>query len=66
MAEEESETWSEIAKAWDDITGEELDENDVMMAREEEMKEAREHAVYHKVPIKECLERTGKSPIKTK
>ena len=54
MAEEESETWSEIAKAWDDITGEELDENDVMMARGEEMKEGRKHAVYHKVPIKEC------------
>ena len=41
MADEESGTWDEIAKAWDDITGEEPDENDVMMAREEEMKEVR-------------------------
>ena len=28
MAEEESETWNEVTKAWDDITGEELDGND--------------------------------------
>ena len=40
--------------AWDDVTGEELDSNGVMMARDEEIKEVHKHQVYHKRPIKEC------------
>ena len=35
MAEEESEVWDQIDKAWDDVTGEELDSNGVMLARNE-------------------------------
>ena len=38
MAEEESEVWDQIDKAWDDVTGEELDSNGVMLARNEELK----------------------------
>ena len=65
MAEEESETWDQMEKAWDDVTGEELDSNGGMIARKEEIKEVQKHEVYHKVPIKECWDKTGKAPIKT-
>ena len=54
MAEEESDVWNQIEEAWDDVTGEELDANGVMMARNDEMKEVRKQEVYHKVPNKEC------------
>ena len=66
MAEEESEVWNEIDKSWADITGEELDSSGVMMARNEEIKAVHEHEVYHKRPIKECWDKTGKAPIKTR
>ena len=66
MAEEESEVWNEIDKAWDDITGEELDSSSVMMAGNEEIKEVHKHEVYHERPIKECWDKTGKAPIKTR
>ena len=48
-----------MEKAWDDVTGEELDSNGVMIARREEIKEAQKHEVYHKVQIKECWGKTG-------
>ena len=35
----------------------------MVAARIEEMEEFRKHGVYIKVPIKECMERTGKKPI---
>ena len=66
MAEEESDVWNQIDKAWDDVTGEELDSNGVMIARKEEIKEVHKHEVYHKVPTKECWDKTGKAPIKTR
>ena len=37
----------------------------VRHTRHEEMEEVK-HRVYHKVPIKECWERTGKNPIGTR
>ena len=41
-----------MEKAWDDVTGEELVSNGVMIVRKEEIKEVQKHDVYHKVPIK--------------
>jgi hypothetical protein len=61
MAEEEEE-----AQAWDDVTGEELDGNMVKEARQEEIREVKKHTVYTKVPIKDCWDKTGKGPIKTR
>jgi hypothetical protein len=37
-----------------------------MQAREEEMKEFRKLEVYVKVPVKECMERTGRKAIGVK
>ena len=46
-------------RVWDDITGKELDWSGVVAARAEEMVEFRKHGVYEKVPISECIEKTG-------
>ena len=51
-------------RVWDDITGKEMDWDMVVAARAEEMEEFRKHGVYKKVPIKECMDRTGKKPLK--
>ena len=40
---------------WDDISGKLLNKEGVIRARQDEMKEFREHQVYVKVPIKECM-----------
>ena len=48
---------------YDDVTGEALDWEGVIKAREEEIEEFRKHGVYHKVPITKCYEATGKAPI---
>ena len=37
----------------------------MMIARSGEIKEVHKHKVYHKVPTKECWDRTGKAPIRT-
>ena len=60
---EESKVEAEEGEFWDSVTGVPLIPQLVIQAREEEMKEFRKHEVYVKVPIKECLERTGKKPI---
>ena len=39
MAEDESGVWDQMDKAWDDVTGEELDANGVTTARDDEIKE---------------------------
>ena len=49
--------------AVDDNTGVFLDPNAVRKARAEEIEYVREMNLYTKVPIKECLEKTGKQPI---
>jgi len=59
MAEEE-------ARAFDDVTGEELDSREVRKARDMEVGEIRKHKVYIKTPIKTCWDKTGKAPIKTR
>ena len=51
---------------WDDLSGQELDQEGVKRARQEEMKEFAKHEVYQKVPIKECWDSTGKGPIGTR
>jgi hypothetical protein len=48
---------------YDDVTGETLDWEGVIKAREEEIEEFCKHGVYHKVPITKCYEATGKAPI---
>ena len=51
---------------WDDISGEQLNSDMVDIARKEEMVEVKKHAVYDKVDLTECYEKTGKPPIKTR
>ena len=53
----------QVQQAWDDVTGKELRAERVREAREEEMEEVRKHRVYIKVPISECLKKTGKMPV---
>ena len=50
-------------KAQDDLTGEELDPEEVKKARKEEITYFRNMNVYKKVPLEECLRETGKKPI---
>ena len=44
---------------WDDVSGEPLDPEGVLQARKEELVHVHKHEVYRKVPISQCLERTG-------
>ena len=53
-------------KYWDDISGKELNPELVKKARREEMEEVYKHEIYVKVPISQCLERTGKNPVKVR
>ena len=53
----------EAEEAWDDVPGKALDPKQVRKARQEEIDYIHEMGLYVKVPIKECYERTGKSPI---
>ena len=48
------------------MSGEPLNPEGVWAARKEELAEVHEHHVYKKVPISQCLERTGKPPIGTR
>lgn len=64
MAEDETEDdWNE---ADDDVTGEQLDAEGVKQARRDEIEEIKKHRVYTKVPVKDCWDKTGKAPIKTR
>ncbi len=58
-----AEAWLRPTRIWDDISGKVLDCDLVAAARIEEREEFRKHRVYVKVPIEECLERTGKKSI---
>ena len=51
---------------WDDMSGKKLKAEKVRQAREEEMIEVRKHNVYKKVPIKQCIQETGRGPIGTR
>ena len=48
---------------WDDMSGEELNPQFVRTARQDEMKEFRDHHVYVKVSLEECFQNTGTKPI---
>ncbi len=63
MSEEES---IQCKTAFDDSTGEELDEKEVRKARQEEVSEIKKHTVYVKVPIEESWNTTNKAPIATR
>ena len=54
----------EKKKYWDDITGQELDPENVRIARALEVEFFHDMHVYDKVPISECIRVTGKRPIK--
>ena len=62
--EKEDETW--CAEAWDDVSGKELDPAKVLMARREEMEYYKKMDVYEKVPLEECYQMTGKTPLKAR
>jgi hypothetical protein len=51
---------------YDDMSGKALNEDQVKIARAEEMEEVKQHKVYVKVPIEQCLQETGKMPIGTR
>ena len=45
--------------AWDDVSGAALDPQKVKQARREEIEYVHKMSLYEKVPIKECVARTG-------
>ena len=53
-------------KCWDDIPGKELKPDLVRAAREEELKVVDEMGVWELRPIAECIEVTGKRPVKVR
>ncbi len=61
--EMENVDWEMMGDIWDDISGQRLDPSLVKEARSEELFEFGKHRVYVKVPLEQCLERTGKQPI---
>ena len=60
-AEDDDTLW--IAEYYDEMTGMKMNPALVMQARKEEIDEYHKHQVYKKVPIKKCIEETGKQPI---
>ena len=70
------EVWGQIQQSYydcaddsayyDDITGESLDPALVADGIKEEMDTYKSHGVYNKVPIHECIQNTGKKPIKVR
>ena len=48
---------------WDDLSRGPLDKETVDEARRKELEEFSNHGVYEKVPLQECYDNTGKSPI---
>ena len=56
----------ELADAWDDIDGHDLDPETVKKARALQMDWYRKMNVHEKGPIEECFEKTKKPPIKVK
>ena len=61
--EHEPEDWKSY---WDDASGDVLDTQLTKAARREEIKGIHDMRVYRKVPIKMCLDETGKRPIGTR
>ena len=59
--EEEQDAW--LMEAWDDVNGKRLDPTKVRKARKEEIGYYYKMKMYDKVPISECITRTGRQPI---
>ena len=59
----EEELTNEILEAWDDASGEDLDPATVMTARREEIAYYKAMGAFTKVPISQCIARTGRKPI---
>lgn len=51
---------------YDDISGERLPSHEVNKARADEIEQIKIYGLYTKVPISECLNKTGKKPLKTR
>ena len=51
---------------FDELSGRQLDKDEVIRARLEEMRQFEEHKVYTKVPISQCIKETGKKPIQVR
>ena len=59
----EEESTNEILEAWDDASGEDLDPATVLAARREEIAYYKAMGAFTKVPISQCIARTGRKPI---
>ena len=59
----EEESTNEILEALDDVSGEDLDPATVLAARREEIAYYKEMKAFTKVPISQCISRTGRKPI---
>ena len=59
----EEELTNEILEAWDDASGEYLDPATVLAARREEIAYYKAMGAFTKVPISQCIARTGRKPI---
>ena len=57
---------TEYAKAWDDVTGKELDPKEVSKARAVEMGYVKDMGVYRVADKAECLRVTGQPPVKSR
>ena len=51
---------------WDEMSGKQLNAEEVRAARLDEIKQFHSHDVYEKVPIEECWKSTGRAPVKIK
>ena len=59
----EEESTNEILEAWDDASGEDLDPATVLAARREEIAYYKAMEAFTKVPISQCIAKTGRKPI---
>ena len=51
---------------WDEVSGNQLNSDEVIKARLDEIKQLHQHDVYDKVPLSECWQSTGRAPVKVK
>ena len=72
LGKDEEESWEAIyymdsqGEYWDEISNKKPNQNGVIAARLDEIRQVHSHGVYEKVPMEECYTRTGKGPIKVK
>ena len=51
---------------WDEMSGKQLNSDEVIAARLDEIKHLHSYDVYEKVPIEQCWDSTGRAPVKIK